>query len=142
MTKNKLHDTSTYLLRGRLSGPQCLRLKSLLDMMYTPAELAQEIGFSKRQVYRAYLPLGCPHEKDENGHIWINGKLFAAWCAQVYIKPKLKEGETFCMTCKRAVLIVEPVKEQKGNLVYLLSTCPNCGRKLSRIIEKRRVGRD
>ena len=137
-----LPNTDTMLLRGRLSGHQCLRLKSLLDMMYTPAELAEEIGFSKRQVYRAYLPIGCPHEKDENGRIWINGKSFAAWYIQVYTRPRLKKDETFCMTCKKAVAMIKPVKEQTDGLVYLLSTCPNCGRKLSRIIEKRSAEHD
>ncbi len=36
------------LLKGRLNGPQRMHLLKLLDMEYTPAELAKEIGFSRR----------------------------------------------------------------------------------------------
>lgn len=65
------------LLRGRLKGNQLRRLAGLLDMLYTPVELAMEIGFTRRQVYRAYLPLGCPNERDEAKHVFINGHAFA-----------------------------------------------------------------
>ena len=70
-------DQDVILLRGRLNGQQRLRLKTLLNMMYKPSELAEEIGFNQNQVYMVYIPAGCPHERDEKGHIWINGKLFA-----------------------------------------------------------------
>ena len=63
------------LLQGRLNGAQN-RNRKLLDMLYTPKELANEIGINVRQVYKVYIPAGCPHERDEHRHIWINGKAF------------------------------------------------------------------
>jgi len=62
------------ILAGRLNGIQRNRLKRLLDMMYKPSELAEEVGFSLQQVYRVYVPGGCPVERDSRNHIWINGK--------------------------------------------------------------------
>ena len=126
------------VLAGRLDGQQRTRLTKLLDMMYTPAELAKEVGFTVRQVYRVYLPAGCPHERDKERHIWINGKTFREWANEQYKKRKLGKDETFCMTCKRPVKIVNPVEAQQGRLKYVLSSCPNCGRKLTRIIEKKK----
>lgn len=126
-------EAATTVLKGRLNGAQRTRLKSLLDMMYTPRELAEEIGFSHRQIYRVYIPLGCPHQRDENDHIWINGWEFRSWYESVYPKVTLKENEAYCMTCRRAVEIVDPEERRGSFFVYLVSDCPHCGRTLARI---------
>ena len=60
--------------QGKLNGKQRNRLKSLLDMMYRPSELSEEIGITRNQIYRVYIPLGCPHIQDEHNHYWVNGK--------------------------------------------------------------------
>jgi hypothetical protein len=129
------------ILAGRLDGQQLTRLIKLLDMLYTPAELAQEVGFTTRQVYRVYIPAGCPHEKDQNKRIWINGKAFREWCLKVYKKVDLSYDETFCLTCRKAVKILNPERKQKGRLIYDVSFCPECGRKLAKIIDKEKWGR-
>lgn len=128
-------------LKGRLNGQQRTRLGKLLDMMYKPSELAEEIGFTRRQVYRVYIPAGCPHEKDENGRLWINGKSFREWVEENYKKRKLARNEAFCLTCKKPVKMIKPIEKQEGRLIYWLCDCPECGRKLARIInrEKRKV---
>ena len=128
------------LLRGRLDGAQRTRLKRLLDMLYKPSELAEEVGFTARQVYRVYIPAGCPHDRDERGYLWINGKAFRKWAEEVYKKRELKPDETFCLTCKKPVKILDPEQKQEGRLIYILSDCPTCGRKLSRIIQKKKRG--
>src|SRR5687768_16265308 len=92
------------ILKGRLDGKQRNRLKSLFDMLYSVRELAEEIGMSKDQIY-GYMPLGCPHFRDERNHISINGKAFAEWYSKVYVKIRLKPNETFCLTCKKPVEI-------------------------------------
>ena len=125
--------TGEAILKGRLDGVQRNRLKGLFDMMYTPKELAEEISISKDQVYMVYLPLGCPHERDPKNHIFINGKVFAKWYTQTYTKIRLASDETFCKTCKKPVKIHNPQNRQKGNLYYILSTCSNCGRTLTKI---------
>ncbi|KAA3646163.1 MAG: hypothetical protein DWQ07_08025 [Chloroflexi bacterium] len=133
------------ILKGRLDGRQRNRLKSLLNMMYKPSELAEEVGFSIDQVYRVYVPLGCPHERDERNHIWINGQLFREWFEDVYKKRKLASNEAFCLTCKMSVEMRNPERKKTGDgLVYVLCDCPNCGRRLAKIIDqkKRKPKRD
>lgn len=127
----------TIELRGRLSGQQKTRLQNLLDMMYRPSELAEEIGFEKRQIYRVYLHLGLPHERDHRNHVWINGISFRKWILDYYPKQKLKENEAFCLTCKHPVEIENPSHKKKTGLVYLECNCPICGRKISKIIDRK-----
>lgn len=128
-------DQGTILLRGRLDGRQRNRLKGLLDMWYSPSELSEEIGFDKNQVYRVYLPLGCPHERDQYKRVLINGKLFAHWYMEQYQRAKVGDQETFCKTCRKAVPILHGEKHKKGALTYVLSICPFCGRRLTKIID-------
>jgi hypothetical protein len=125
------------LLRGRLNGRQKQRLDTLLDMMYRPSELAEEIGFAVRQVYRVYIPAGCPHERDEQRHIWINGKAFREWALDVYKKCKLASDEAFCLTCRQPVKMIDPIQQRKGRLLYVLCDCPKCGRRLTRIVGRK-----
>ncbi|MHA1974130.1 MAG: hypothetical protein ACTSW1_14120 [Candidatus Hodarchaeales archaeon] len=124
------------ILKGRLNGSQRNRLGRLLDMPYKPSELAEEVGFNRHQVYRVYIPEGCPHTRDEKRYIWINGKEFREWYEETYPRVSLAKDETFCLTCKKAVKIINPKRKQKGRLHYWISKCPNCGRKLARIITK------
>jgi len=126
------------ILKGRLDGTQRNRLKSLFDMLYSVRELAEEIGITKDQIYLVYVPLGCPHERNHSKHIFINGKAFAEWYKNIYVKVTLNPNETFCLTCKKAVSIHQPEQHQKGDLSYLLSICPNCGRKLAKILNEAR----
>jgi RNase P subunit RPR2 len=130
------------ILKGRLDGRQRNRLKGLFDMMYSTRELAEEIGISIDRIYYVYVPLGCPLERDERKHIFINGKAFAEWYSKVYVKIHIKDNETFCKGCKTAVAIYKPRERRKGRLVYLLSQCPNCGRNLTKIISAKRGDND
>lgn len=128
------------ILKGRLDGKQRNRLKGLFDLLYTPRELAQEVGFHLDQVYAVYIPLGCPNQRDGKNHILINGKDFAAWYGKVYAKLQLKQDETFCKTCKKGVKIINPETKDKNGLVYLVSACPVCGRRIAKIVERKRRG--
>jgi hypothetical protein len=131
---NKL-DQDEIILAGRLDGKQRNRIKRLLNMMYKPSELANEIGINANKIYSVYVPGGCPHERDSQRRIWINGKQFRTWFEEVYAKRGLNHGEAFCLTCKKAVPIVNPNRKNKEGLFYDLCTCPNCGRKLARIVD-------
>ncbi len=122
------------ILKGRLKGSQKNRLVRLLDMMYSPRELANEVGFDVRQIYRVYITLGCPHEKDSTGRLWINGMVFRDWFKEMYKKRALKPNEAFCLTCKKPVKMIDPVRMQEERLFYYICICPNCGRKLARVI--------
>ncbi len=123
-------------LKGRLSGSQRMRLAKLLDMLYMPSELAKEVGFTTRQIYRVYVPAGCPCQKDERKHLWINGKTFAEWYEATYPKPTLATDEAFCLTCKKPVKMNDISLLQKGRLSYNVGNCLNCGRRISRIVDK------
>lgn len=135
-------DKDEILLKGRLNGQQRTRLIKLLNMMYKPNELAQEVGFTVRQVYRVYIPAGCPHERDESRHLWINGKAFREWAKEVYRKQALSRNEAFCMTCKMPVKVINPIEKKEGRLIYWLCDCPHCGRKLARIVNREKRGND
>jgi len=123
-------------LKGRLDGRQRNRLKGLLNMLYTPRELAEQVEIEKQQVYRVYIPMGCPNERDSRGHIWINGAAFFEWYQQHYPKFKLAVDEAFCLTCKQPVKMLDPEKVEKNGLIFFECSCPACGRKLARIIGK------
>jgi hypothetical protein len=138
----KGNDMENFILKGRLNGKQRNRLKGLFDTMYSPRELAEEIGFHIDQVYAVYVPMGCPHERDKKNHILINGEAFARWYGKTYAKAKLAQDETFCKTCRKGVKIIQPERHTKNDLVYLLSVCPVCGRKLTKIIERIRRAND
>ena len=127
-----------HLLQGLLKGNQRRKLSRLLDMLYTPLELAEELGITRRQVYRVYVPLGCPYERDETGHVFINGHVFHNWYRTTYKKLKLSEDEAYCLACKGAVRLIKPVEKQKGNYHFVSATCPICGKKLSKAISNRR----
>ena len=118
--------------RGRLDGDQRRNLASLLDYMYTPAELAQTLGITRRQIYRVYRHVGMPCEVDDTGHVWINGVAFRDWYRQTYPKIELGESQAFCLTCRQAVEIVSPQTIERGGMSFLQSTCPHCGRVITR----------
>jgi len=67
---NSKHNRSTL---PRMNRAQKLRIRYLHDTEYTPAELAEAIGCNRDIVYRGFIPAGCPHKKDQAGHISING---------------------------------------------------------------------
>lgn len=55
------------------------KLTRLLNMQYRPSELADELGIDITVIYKSYIPLGCPHTKDDTGHLWIVGTEFRQW---------------------------------------------------------------
>lgn len=131
-------DNPEVLLRGRLDGVQRNRLKRLLDMQYSPRELAEEVGFNPDWVYMVYLPGGCPHTRDSKSHIWVNGAAFRLWFEEAYKRRVLAANEAFCLTCRRAVDMFRPKKRRQGGLLFYDCRCPRCGRRLARIIDYKR----
>ncbi|MCD4751632.1 MAG: hypothetical protein K8R40_01035 [Anaerolineaceae bacterium] len=124
--------------QGRLDGKQRNRLKRLLNMWYKPSELAEEIGMPVNHIYRVYIPLGCSHERDEMRHIWINGQEFRDWYIETYKKTKGTPGQAHCHTCKKSVHAINTeTKQTPKGLVYEVGYCPNCGRRISRIITQK-----
>lgn len=121
-------------MRGRLAGFQRLRLQNLLDMLYTPSELAEELEIKKRQFYRVYIPLGCPVVR-QGARIFIHGFTFAEWYFSTYPKISMQANEGYCLTCKKPVSMLDHKVKQTGRLSYYVFNCPICGRKISRIVK-------
>jgi len=130
------------LIKGRLNGSQRNKVKGLYNMLYTPRELSEEIGINLEQIYRVYIPSGCPISKDHRGRILINGKEFRNWYALAYKKRPLEKDQAYCVSCKRVVSIKNPEIHREGNLIYYISICPNCGNKATRFIDCKRKKND
>lgn len=124
----------------RFGRPTIIRLGRLLYMEYKPSEIAQELGINVENIYRAYIPAGCPHRRDEKNLIWIVGTEFAAWARAVNEISKkrpfvLREDEAWCVHCNRVVPIIGARRRNvKRNLDILQGTCPECGGKINRLM--------
>lgn len=121
-----------------LKHQHIVKLTRLLDMLYKPGEIAEEIGVSPDTVYRSYLPAGLPHLRDANGHIWIHGPAFIAWARQTITKKKNKRAglpldHAWCMKCDQPVALNSPkIKAVNRYLELLQAKCPNCGKTVNR----------
>lgn len=115
-----------------------VKLGRLLDMMYKPSEIAEEIGVIADTVVRGYLPAGLPHERDERGNIWIHGPAFIAWAKETITKKRsqragLPDGYAWCMKCNQPVPIQAPhVRTVNRYLELMQGTCPACGKTVNR----------
>ncbi len=111
-----------------------VRAPGLLPMLYRPAELARDLEIPESTL-RDWLGLGLPHQRDERGHIWINGREFAAWVKASRRSPssrKMAEDEAYCFRCQHPVKMVKPSVTYRGKQVLLSSTCPSCGSAINR----------
>ena len=115
-----------------------VKLGRILNMMYRPSEIAEEIGVITDTVTRSYLPAGLPHERDAQGNVWIHGPAFVAWAKETIARKKsqragLPEGHAWCMHCKRPVRMIDPkVRTTTRYLEIMQSTCPSCGTSVNR----------
>lgn len=120
---------------ARLSHAVIVKAPGLLPMLYSPSELERELGVPARTI-RDWLKSGLPHQRDETGHIWVNGEALAAWVKASREEARrttpLADGQAFCVGCRAAVTILEPVRRRQGHRVLLSGTCPACGRKINR----------
>jgi hypothetical protein len=117
-----------------------IKLTRLLNMLYRPAEIADEIGVNVDTVYRSYLPAGAPYERDQEGNIWINGPAFREWAfvqigARKRKKHPLEDGEGWCLKCNQVVKIQKPKARATNRYLALIQgKCPICGSKVNRAI--------
>ncbi len=113
-----------------------IRLDRLFDMYYRPSELAHEIGCHVDTVYRSYIPAGCPHKRDDGGHIWIVGTEFAQWVRTNTSRNHIKmaDDEAFCFKCNKPVKLTGDltVKPTNKYLELVTGECPECGTTINR----------
>ena len=132
------HSTDEKGKSPRLKIPRSviLHLGRLLHMEYRPAELAEELGCGVDAIYKSYLAAGCPHRRDETGHIWIVGTEFADWVSATLKKDRmpLADGEAYCLKCNAPVKMSGKLKVKKVNLYLelVVGECPICGTQVNR----------
>jgi len=122
--------------RGKPKLPHSVivRAPGLLPMLYRPAELAQDLGVSDRTV-REWLMKDLPHERDERGHLWIDGRKAVEWVnslRHLRARSKLADDEAYCLPCHRPVKLLNPTRTQRGKQIVLHGSCPNCGTSIHR----------
>ena len=104
-------------------------------MLYTVSEMAAALGVPERTL-RDCLEAGAPHDREQNARIWIHGRKFAGWIAEMRTPlkgRKLKDDEAYCMRCNKAVQMTDiSTKAMQGKLILIRGTCPNCGRRINR----------
>jgi len=136
MNKSESITRSRSIVRkGRLNGAQRNRLRRLLNMMYTTNELANEVGVSPRLIRRVHVPLGCPHSRNQQNHIMINGVSFRNWYQGMYKKRSPAKDEAFCLKCGDVVKMVDPAPKELNGLSYVVAKCSYCGRNVARFMD-------
>ena len=129
-----------------LKHTHIIKLGRILDMLYKPGEIADEIGVTQDTVYRSYLPAGLPHTRDRNGNVWIHGPAFIAWARETISMRKSKrvglaDDHAWCMKCNHQVLLKDPtVKPVNRYLELLQAPCPSCGRLVNRARARQTAG--
>jgi hypothetical protein len=108
--------------------------------MYSPSELADELGLNPRSIYKRYIPAGMPHVKDAAGHVWLHGPAVAQW-VKVEFKAKsgktpLKDDQAYCLRCKKAVKMIDPKRIRRGRFVLLQAVCPVCQGTINKGVKK------
>jgi len=121
-----------------LKHQHIIKLTRLLDMLYKPSEIAEEIGVTTDTVYRSYLPAGLPHTRDSEGNIWIHGPAFIAWARETISQKKsrragLPDDHAWCLKCNQPVEMIAPkIKTVNRYLELLQARCPYCLSKINR----------
>ena len=144
-------------VRRVVPGRSVLRAERLLDMMYRPSELAEEIGIRQRDIYEVLLRQGMPHERDEHDHIWLHGPTVRAWLQVATRGPRydLADDELFCLRCFAPRRVSPPSVPpagggevtppgqlvREGRFVMLRAECPQCEALIYKGVGKRTARR-
>ena len=126
-----------------LPQPAKLRARGLLDMLYSPEDLAFELQIDKRAIYRKLIPAGLPCRKDDTGHVWVHGPEAARWIlslGKTKAQP-MAADEGYCFKCKKPVkMSARPKKVKRMRMTMLTWPCPECGTMVNRGMKKARGG--
>ncbi len=118
--------------------PQQVVVKSpgLLPMLYKVRELSEELSVPEKTL-RYWLEIGAPHQRDERGHVWINGMDFAEWIQTKAVRKqkekRMEDDEAYCVHCKRVVKLWDPqIVPIRGKLIHIRGKCEYCGHTILR----------
>ena len=123
--------------KPRIRRRTIIRLGRILNMMYRPSDLADDLAVSVGTIYRSWLPAGLPHERDENQNVWIHGPALVAWVREISSSRqqggRMADGLAWCMKCNQAVKMNAPqIVHQNRYIEILQSACPQCGTLVNR----------
>lgn len=133
-TSTLLDSTHQRAIRFKVPHSVIVRAPGLLPMLYTPPELEQELGVPARTI-REWLAKGLSHQRDERGHILLDGRQVAAWVKTLgrsRADRRLEADEAYCVRCRRAVKWLNPTRDQRGQQIWWRGVCPNCGSAICR----------
>ena len=121
------------------------RRQKLLDMLYTPSELAETLGINRGYVYTFIIPSGRVEViKDETDHLFINGRDMYKFIMSMSADRRerkanrvpLSENEFYCLKCKaRKTTNDYLVSMDRGGLVKT-AHCPDCGTRMRKYISE------
>ncbi|HML40392.1 MAG TPA: hypothetical protein PKD23_06900 [Bellilinea sp.] len=133
----------------RLTRGQVVALSRLLDMMYKPTELAEEIGVTEKTI-RRYIPEGMPYTRVKT-RLWINGLAFRTWALEALatnrrgkIKRVLQSDEAYCCRCKAVVKMADTrmTESNRPGVAQVTGKCSLCGGRVNRLARRRQVQHD
>ncbi len=115
--------------RKLLTRVQKFRAYALLDMLYKPSEIADELGMPKHLVYENLIPAGMPSSKDKDGFIWLHGHSVADWARKLgRSRQKLLAYQAYCLHCKKPVRMKgKRTVVSNGHMSMVKSGCVKCG---------------
>lgn len=126
-----------------LKHAQIIRLGRILNMMYKPPELAEEIGVTPDTIYRSYIPAGLPFIREYHS-VWIHGPSFVQWARDIVstqrkAHPGLPDGYAYCLKCNQAVEMINPRIVYTNLYIHIYqSDCPTCERHINRFSKRER----
>ena len=128
----------------RLPHATITRAPGLLPMQYTLVELAAELGLCARTLRQwvSTANLSLPHHRDARGHIWVEGRAFAAWVeanrtAKHKRQLKLAPGQAYCVSCRAVVTPANLQLHNTQSRIVLRGTCPICNKQVNRVVSWR-----
>jgi hypothetical protein len=115
-----------------LTQAQRERSRGLLDMLYSPVELAEELALVNQDyVHHTLLKRGLPSITDQSGHVWIRGTDVLPWYTKFSQshKHKTRPDQAYCMKCKLARRVKPSTREivMFGNVKMQKANCAVCG---------------
>ncbi len=132
----------------KLTRGMAAKLRWLLEMEYTPAEIARELGITPKTIKRSYLTAGAPYRRDSRGRVFIVGTHFYQWAEQYAMaRSRKRQGyrpmqdeEAYCTRCNKAVVMQSPRIDgyDSRGVANKSGRCPDCGGRIFRFIQTSR----
>lgn len=122
-------DLTPIRLNKRFTQRAVVSSRGLLPTLYRSAEICQKLGITSGDLHD-WMRNGLPYQQDARGHLWFEGQSLAAWVERVretWPRQALQPNEAYCLRCRRAVPLTNPVQRREGRHILHIAQCPHCG---------------